>query len=101
MLKVRLPNTPYCRPLLTLPYTMYMADQTARLCAGQSHENTDYYRTIALIEQRSTSRECRVLLKCGLWDPATVVPRLCGISHPAYAENNEYSSVLNKLFRGN
>ena len=31
----------------------------------------------------------------------TVVPQLCGISHPAYAENNEYSSVLNKLFRGN
>ena len=45
---------------------MYMADQTARLCAGQSHENTDYYRTIALIEQRATSRECRVLIKCGL-----------------------------------
>ena len=31
---------------------------------------------------------------------ATVVPGLCGISHLAYAENNEYSSVLNKLIRG-
>ena len=24
-------------------YFIYMADQTARLYAGQSHENTDYY----------------------------------------------------------
>ena len=31
---------------------------------------------------------------------ATVIPGLCGISHLAYAENNEYSSVLNKLVRG-
>ena len=56
-------------------FIMYMADQTARLYAGQSRENTDYYRTIALIEQRTMSRECtcRVLIKCGLWDPATAM----------------------------
>ena len=42
-------------------YIMYLADQTARLCAGESNENADYYRTNACSTSSSLVNKARIL----------------------------------------